>query len=212
MSMTQQIHKKRRAKKDIKISPELQNALDELSLDFEKLRPKVDRVFEIGRLDGLGDMQIGKLVRKKMKEHYSLDTITDVLRNYPEAIYKNNVRPNAFDNQNVGVSPTNGDKKDDTERENQGIGTKDTEPNAIFYFKAEDFNINEVTEKDRNYLIDALEHWYTEANKWKAKYEELAKSQGKKPKKTQGTIEDKMNLLKKGLAHMYENRESDKTQ
>lgn len=66
-------------KKKSKISKKLQELLDSLATDFEKLQPKIDRIFEQGRKDGLKDMEIGLLIRQKMKVCYSANTITRVL-------------------------------------------------------------------------------------------------------------------------------------
>jgi len=185
--MTQQIQKKK--KKQLEISPELQNALNELAVDFGKLQPKVDQVFEIGRLEGLGDMQIGKLVRKAMKEHYSSKTRTRVLEEYPEALYKNNARPNRFPKKNVDKMSTN--QQEDEERYE---GT-------IYYFKADEFDINDIETKNRSYLITAVEHWYAEARKWKQKYDDLPTT---KPKTTKKITSEKakIDLLKKGFGAM----------
>lgn len=86
MSMTvQQIRKKKKKP----VSQTLQDALDAIpSPEFEKLQTKVDRVFEIGRAEGFTDKQIGKLVRMKMKEHYSQRTIQNVFEQYPDAKQK----------------------------------------------------------------------------------------------------------------------------
>jgi hypothetical protein len=86
MTMTVQIKRKKKT-----ISKQLQDALDAIpSPDFEKLQPKVDRVFTIGREEGFSDKQIGKLVRKKMKGQYGHDTIWRVFEDYPEARQKQN--------------------------------------------------------------------------------------------------------------------------
>lgn len=62
-----------------KPSKRLDDLIEALTYDFTKLRDKVDAVFEQGRKEGFEDMQIGKMVRVKMKEHYSRDTIARVL-------------------------------------------------------------------------------------------------------------------------------------
>lgn len=65
------------------------DALDAIpAINFEKLQPKVDRVFEIGRKEGLTDKAIGKFIRWKMKEDYSRNGIWKVLKKYPDAIQK----------------------------------------------------------------------------------------------------------------------------
>jgi len=59
--------------------------LYELELDFGKLQSKVYHVFEIGRKEGMTDMEIGNYIRDRMKVHYSDWTIRDVLKEYPGA-------------------------------------------------------------------------------------------------------------------------------
>jgi ATP-dependent Lon protease len=78
--MTVQIEEKKK-----KPSEAFIEALAALGLDFDKLQPKVDKVFEIGRKDGLNDKEIGDHVRSTMKEHYSQSTIQRVLKVYPNA-------------------------------------------------------------------------------------------------------------------------------
>ena len=77
-----------KSKKKRKLSAAFATALEALDLDFAKLQPRVDRVFEIGHQDGMSDMQIGKEIRKKMKKHYSRMTIWQVFKKYPEARHK----------------------------------------------------------------------------------------------------------------------------
>jgi hypothetical protein len=62
-----------------KPSKMLEAALNALSLDFGKLQAKVNKVFEIGRKENYPDMEIGDMVREKMKEEYSDRTISRVL-------------------------------------------------------------------------------------------------------------------------------------
>ena len=58
-----------------------------------------------------------------------------------------------------------------------------------------------LQQKNRGYLIDATEHFYTEARKWKTKYEELAaKKSTKSTRHKEGTAEIKARLLAEGLA------------
>ena len=80
MTMTLQTKRKKKV-----LSPIFQEALDGLTLDIEKLQPRVDRVFTVGRQEGMNDKEIGKEVRKKMKGQYGHDTIWRVFENYPEA-------------------------------------------------------------------------------------------------------------------------------
>jgi hypothetical protein len=171
--MTQQIEKKKKSKKEIQISPELENALNELLIDFDKLQPKVDRVFEIGRLEGLNDKQIGKFVRKKMKEHYSIRTITNVFEEYPEAKQKQNHKKvetiSTFDEEEENGNDENED------RENTFNSADVVTTNKDSSFSIKDFRIEEIYEKDINYIITALEHFYAESRKWKTKYEEIKK-------------------------------------
>ena len=79
MTMTIQLKRKK------KLSQAFQESLDGLALDIEKLQPRVDKVFEVGRAEGLNDKQIGKEIRKKMKGHYGRQTIWRVFENYPDA-------------------------------------------------------------------------------------------------------------------------------
>ena len=53
----------------------VEKLLDARSQDFDKLQSKVDAVFEKGRQEGLSDMDIGSMVRTKLKNHYSDRTI-----------------------------------------------------------------------------------------------------------------------------------------
>ena len=53
----------------------VEKLLDARSPDFDKLQSKVDAVFEKGRQEGLSDMDIGSMVRTKLKNHYSDRTI-----------------------------------------------------------------------------------------------------------------------------------------
>jgi hypothetical protein len=50
-----------------------------LSADIQKLKPRVDAIFEEGRQCGLTDSEIGKDVRFRMKPYYSRQTIWEVL-------------------------------------------------------------------------------------------------------------------------------------
>jgi hypothetical protein len=72
MANTIQIQKKKRSKT-------LDDLLENLNPDFDKLQPKVDAVFEQGRKEGFCDMEIGDFVRSNMKVNYSLRTIQRVL-------------------------------------------------------------------------------------------------------------------------------------
>lgn len=71
-------------------SKSLEAALEALALDFDKLQPKVDKVFEIGRAEGYPDKEIGSMIRQRMKEGYSAMSIWRVFENYPEARQKQN--------------------------------------------------------------------------------------------------------------------------
>lgn len=64
---------------------------------------------------------------------------------------------------------------EEKECEAQGIGTRNTEPASMFQFHADQFDISKIDEKDRGYLIDGNEHWYTEVRKLKKENEELKK-------------------------------------
>jgi excinuclease UvrABC ATPase subunit len=73
---------------DVKVkrpSKALNEALEALALDFDKLQSKVDKVFEIGRAEGYPDKEIGSMIREKMRDQYHRNTITNVFAKYPEA-------------------------------------------------------------------------------------------------------------------------------
>jgi hypothetical protein len=53
----------------------LDQLLNSLLPDLDKLQPKIDAVFQQGRKEGFDDMEIGDLVRSKMKDHYTNRTI-----------------------------------------------------------------------------------------------------------------------------------------
>jgi hypothetical protein len=55
MTMTVQQMKRKK-----KLSQAFQEALDGLTLEIEKLQTRVDRVFTIGRAEGMNDKEIGK--------------------------------------------------------------------------------------------------------------------------------------------------------
>lgn len=71
-AMTTQIQKQKPSKK-------LEQLLADLGPDFSKLETKKDAIFEQGRKEGFSNMEIGDLVRSKMKEHYSDRTIRRLL-------------------------------------------------------------------------------------------------------------------------------------
>ena len=72
------------------ISREFQEALNALSLGFEKLQPRIERVFTIGKAEGMNDKEIGKAIRKKLRGHYGHSTIWKVFKNHPDARQKQN--------------------------------------------------------------------------------------------------------------------------
>lgn len=182
--MTVQLKRKKKT-----ISKQLQEALDSIpSPDFEKLQPKVDRVFAIGRQEGLSDKEIGKLVRGKMKGHYGSATIWRVFEDYPEARQKQNhkkvFKMKTFDE---GICSKCGKPYKDPEEE-------------VWQFNAQEFKIQTVPKAPRQYLETATEHFYAESRKWKKKYEEALAKPKSKPKKIQGTMQDKTDLLSKAFA------------
>lgn len=71
-------------------SDKLEAALNALGLDFGKLQPRVDRVFEIGRKEGYPDMMIGDMIRDAMKNDYSTSTIQRVLPETAKREYHRN--------------------------------------------------------------------------------------------------------------------------
>lgn len=61
-------------------SERLVELIDSLKLDLEKfLKPKVDKIFEVGRQEGFTDMEIGNIVRERMKGTYSINRIRVML-------------------------------------------------------------------------------------------------------------------------------------
>ena len=99
-----------------KPSKNLEAALNALALDFRKLQQKVDYVFAIGRKEDYNDKEIGKMIRERMKEHYSEWTIWKVFEKYPDAKQKQNhkkVEKNkTFDDEKENESD---DSNDETE-------------------------------------------------------------------------------------------------
>lgn len=155
------------------ISKQLQDALDAIpSPDFEKLQPRVDRVFTIGREEGLGDKEIGKLVRKKMKVHYSRRTVTNVFEKYPDAKYEKRglVRERTSLTYEEDICPKCGKPVKDPEAE-------------VWQFNVGEFKIQAVQKAPRTYLETATEHFYAESRKWKKKFEELEAKLNKQPNK-----------------------------
>lgn len=94
-----------------KPSKTLEQLLADLAPDLGKLKPKVNAIFEQGRKEGLDDMEIGKMVRSKMKEHYSDRTIQRVL---PDTV-KGSQGPKH------GITSDKNDKMSDFERDNNNI-------------------------------------------------------------------------------------------
>jgi len=107
--MTVQIRRKK------KLSQAMQDALDALAIDFEKLQPKVDRVFTIGRGEGLSDKEIGKLVREKMKEHYTMRTVQNVFATYPDA-KQQQIHKKAEKTSTFHEDDKNEDEEDDAQK------------------------------------------------------------------------------------------------
>lgn len=186
MTMTDQIQKKKRKARPIKVSQRMQEALDGLSLDFDKLQPRVDKVFAIGREEGLKDKVIGKVIRAKMKEHYSQQTIQNVFENYPDAKQKQKHKKvkESVTFDDASICPKCGKPFKDPEEE-------------IWQFNVGEFRIQDVQKAPRTYLETGLEHFYAEARKWKAKYEQASKTRTK-PKKD--INKEKTALLERGLA------------
>lgn len=183
MTMTVQLKRKKKV-----ISKQLQEALDSIpSPDFEKLQPKVDRVFAIGREEGFSDKEIGKEIRKKMKEHYSRKTIWKVFEEYPDARQKHKSVTKGNTLKHDDICPKCGKPYKDPEEE-------------VWQFNVEEFRIQTVPKAPRQYLEMATEHFYAESRKWKKKYEEVIAKPKSKPKKVQGTMQDKTDLLSKAFA------------
>ena len=173
MTMTVQLKRKKKV-----ISKQLQEAIDAIpSPDFEKLQPKVDRVFTIGREEGLKDKKIGKLVRDKMKEHYTSATIRRVFSQYPDAQYAKRGKPfsDILSQNDVSNCPKCGKPYKDPEAE-------------IWQFNIEEFRIQNVPKAPRGYLETATEHFYADSRKWKKKYEELEAKLNKSTPKTLSLI------------------------
>ena len=72
------------------ISREFQEALNALSVSFEKLEPRIERVFTIGKAEGMSDKEIGKEIRKKLRRHYGHTTVWRIFKNHPDARQKQN--------------------------------------------------------------------------------------------------------------------------
>jgi uncharacterized protein (UPF0335 family) len=68
----QETIQKKRSKKYLEL-------VENLTQDIQKLKPRVDAIFEEGRACGLTDKKIGKDVRFRMKPYYHRTTIQDVL-------------------------------------------------------------------------------------------------------------------------------------
>ncbi|MGC1132843.1 MAG: hypothetical protein WA941_08470 [Nitrososphaeraceae archaeon] len=115
--MTTQLQKQR--------SKTLDQLLDALSPDFDKLQPKVDAVLEQGKKEGFSDMEIGALIRSKMQEHYSDRTIRRVLpdiakhtkhaskhKTQPDKMSGSEREPINLDDKDVKVEPVAGTQEE----------------------------------------------------------------------------------------------------
>lgn len=171
--MTVQLKRKKKT-----ISKEFQEALDALSLDFEKLQPRVDRVFTVGREEGMSDKEIGKEVRKKMKGEYNRQTIWRVFENYPDAKQQQNHKKG-----NKMLPFDEKPKIDKYANYKEIIATK----NKLL--------------KEKDEQIKGLQRQLTEANK-KIKQLETGLKNVKKPTKTQGTQAEKNDLFRAGLGYI----------
>jgi hypothetical protein len=182
MTMSVQIKKKR------KPSQALLELVEGLAPDFQKLQDKVDEVFRKGREEGFNDMQIGNLVRSRMKEHYSPATIRNVLPETAKHMEKRN---------KYALKNTASDHEDEDE------------DSTIWQFNAEEFSIQNLEQYDKVYLRTAVEHFYADSRKWKKKYEDLVKIKTKTAKKAKSEDWEskKSNLLMKGLAFSQSQRE-----
>lgn len=194
MTMTVQLKRKKKV-----ISKQLQEAIDSIpSPDFEKLQPKVDRVFAIGRDEGLSDKEIGKLVRGKMKEYYNRRTITRVFEEYPDA------------KQTPGGRKR--DKMSHFDEDNKG-NDDEKETDKYQHYKQVIESKNKLL-KQKDEEIKGLKEQLAQANK---RIKELESKQNKpKPKKkVQGTAADKAKLLddamqfREGLIGQERRRSSD---
>jgi len=124
--MTVQIEEKKK-----KPSEAFIEALAALSLDFDKLQPKVDKVFEIGRKDGLNDKEIGDHVRSIMREHYSQQTIQNVFAKYPEAKQQGHTNEHKKLTKSVNISAKEPKTKTKDKFSKQALPsttTKESEP------------------------------------------------------------------------------------
>ena len=101
-------------------------ALYELELDFGKLQSKVYHVFEIGRKEGMTDMEIGNYVRDRMKVHYSDWTIRDVLKEYPGAKHLEHSRLLYINHEPEEISGSNTEEQPTREHEVNEHGSSRT--------------------------------------------------------------------------------------
>lgn len=190
MTMTVQLKRKKKV-----ISKQLQEALDSIpSPDFEKLQQRVDNVFAVGRTEGLNDKEIGKLVRGKMKMHYSAMTIWRVFEKYPGAKQQQNHKK-----VNILLTFDEDDDKKETDK--------------YQHYKQVIESKNKLL-KQKDEEIKGLKQQLAQANK---RIKELESKQNKpKPKKkVQGTAADKAKLLddamqfREGLIGQERRRSSD---
>ena len=133
------------------------------------------------------DKVIGKVIRAKMKEHYSSWTITHVFDEYPEAKqkgHKKSVKTSNF--PDASICPKCG-KPFKIQRKR-------------WQFNVGEFRVQDVQEGSTYILETGLEHFYAEARKWKAKYEQSIAVKRTKEKPKKDINKEKTALLERGLA------------
>lgn len=184
-------------KKKKKLSKELQAALDNLLIDFEKLQSKVDKVFDLGRKEGLDDMIIGNLVRRKMKEQFSQRTIQRVLPETAKRDYNMN--------ENKNDTVTNEQESDIlSDSEQETIDTTGQEPQSQSEVNQTDPNrFYKETLTAKNKLIRELKEIIAAKDKKIAELEKRLSSYEKPKKqkiKTNRKKQKHEDMLLKGLS------------
>lgn len=189
--MTVQLKRKKKL-----ISKQLQEAIDAIpSPDFEKLQPRVDRVFTIGREEGLKDKEIGKLIRQKMKGHYGHSTIWRIFENYPDAKQKKN-RIYQKKYPKMGYSDEEHKNEDEETGADKYAFYRDTIATKNKLLKEKDEEINGLKKQHAKEIADKNK----EITALKKRIQELEIKLNKpKMKKKEGTMQDKTDLITRGL-------------
>lgn len=149
-------------------SKTLTELIDSLALDFGKLKQRVEKVFEQGREEGFQDSEIGKMVRARMAEHYTRQTITNVL---PETAKS---KPRG-DPQGPFSKKTllTGEKVDGEESDFPRTLTTpqfvqelaeipEREETSSWQIKPADYNIADIEQYDRGFLVKLVEYLHSQ--------------------------------------------------